>query len=120
MPHSPNIPQVIPIVNNEIITANVFIHLFLILAKTNTRIMPIIAIITGNLVKSPKATKVAGSETTIPAFFKPIKVIKKPIPAPIANFKFLGIAFKIHFLKGVTEIIIKITPLINVKAKASG
>ena len=74
---------------------------------------------TVGFVKSPNAIYVDGSETIIPAFLKPIKAIKNPIPAPIANFIFLGIEFIIAFLIPVTEIIKKIIPEIKTAAKAS-
>ena len=48
---------------------------------------------TGADFKSPNPTKVAGLSTTIPAFLRPIIARNNPIPAPIPNFKDLGIAF---------------------------
>ena len=39
----------------------------------------------------PNATKVAGFATTNPIFLKPIKAIKKPIPAPIPTRSESGI-----------------------------
>ena len=41
--------------------------------------------------KLPNATKVAGFATTNPIFLKPIKAIKKPIPAPIPTRNESGI-----------------------------
>ena len=53
-------------------------------------IIPKTANATGGLVRSPNPTNVAGLSTTIPAFWKPINAMKKPIPAPIANFNCFG------------------------------
>ena len=47
----------------------------------------------------PIATKVEESPTIIPAPFKPTNVRKKPIPAPIANFRSRGMALRIISLK---------------------
>ena len=55
----------------------------------------------------------------IPAFFKPTNAMKKPIPAPIANFNCTGIALIIALRTPVTEIRIKITPEINTALKAA-
>ena len=74
---------------------------------------------TTGLPKLPKATNVAGSETTNPAFFKPMKAIKNPIPAPMANFKSLGIAFIISFLRPVKLTIKNKTPDTKTAASAS-
>ena len=54
--------------------------------------------------KSPRPTKVDGLEIIIPAFFKPTNAIKKPIPAPIANFSCLGIALMTALRIPVIEI----------------
>ena len=40
-----------------------------------------------------------GSPTIIPAPFKPTNARKKPIPAPIANFKSRGMALRMISLK---------------------
>ena len=64
------------------------------------------------------ATSVLASATTIPPLTNPINAIKKPMPAPMAYFKFLGIAFKTVCLKFVNEIIKNKTPLINTQTKA--
>lgn len=46
-------------------------------------------------VKLPNFTRVVGLMTTIPAFFRPIKAINMPIPADIANLRFLGMHSRI-------------------------
>ena len=55
---------------------------------------------TGADFKSPSPTRVAGLSTTIPAFFNPIIARNNPIPAPIPNFKDLGIALIKYALNG--------------------
>ena len=62
------------------------------------------------LVKSPKLRKVALLETINPPFFKPIKPINSPTPAPIAMRRFRGILSSIHLLNLVTLIIKNKTP----------
>src|SRR5256886_4857168 len=52
---------------------------------------------------SPILTKVTGSETMIPAFFKPMKVRKTPIPAAAAILISVGIALAIDSRIGVTR-----------------
>ena len=42
-------------------------------------------------VKGPRATKVASLATMTPAFFSPMKAMKKPMPAEIAKRRFFGI-----------------------------
>ena len=69
--------------------------------------------------KFPNPTKVDGLATIIPAFFNPTKAIKKPIPAPIANFNCIGIALMIALRIPVTLITIKIKPETNTPAKAA-
>ncbi len=50
----------------------------------------------GRIVETvPRAIEVDSLETTIPAFLKPIKAIKRPIPPLIAFFKDMGMAFTI-------------------------
>ena len=62
------------------------------------------------LVKSPKLRKVALLAAIIPPFFKPIKPMKRPTPAPIAILRLRGILSSIHRLKLVTLIIKNKTP----------
>ncbi len=55
----------------------------------------------------------------IPAFLNPINAIKKPIPAPTAIFKFLGIALITFLLNPVREMTKNSTPETSTAAKAS-
>ena len=67
--------------------------------------IPKVASKTVGVENLPKATNVELLATIIPAFFKPTKAIKKPIPAPIASFNCTGIALIIILRIPVTEII---------------
>ena len=62
------------------------------------------------LVKSPRLRKVALLETINPPFFKPIKPINSPTPAPMAIRRLRGILSSIHLLNLVTLIIKNKTP----------
>ena len=61
--------------------------------------IPINAKSAGAEVIAPNETKVEESATIIPAPFNPRKAKKKPIAAPIPNFKSIGIIFRIASLK---------------------
>ena len=80
---------------------------------------PIMASNTVGSVKFPIPTKVDWLATMIPAFFNPTKAMKKPIPAPIANFNCTGMALIMALRIPVTEIITKMTPEINTAHKAA-
>ena len=80
-------------------------------------IRPITDRITVGLLKVPRAIEVDSLETTIPAFLKPIKAIKRPIPPLIAFFKDMGMAFTIAVRKPVTVIRIKMIPDRNTAAR---
>ena len=67
----------------------------------------------------PIATKVDESLTTIPAPLNPRNARKNPIPAPIPNFKSIGITFKIASLKPETVMIRNIIDEINTAASAA-
>ena len=68
-------------------------------------------------VKGPRATKVASLATMSPAFFSPMKAMKKPIPAEIAKRRFFGIQRTIcsRMLKAVSRM--KMTPSTKTAAR---
>jgi hypothetical protein len=68
----------------------------------------------------PSWTNVASLATMMPAFFKPMKAMKKPMPAPIASFSDLGIALTTILRSGVTDTTIPTMPERKTAAKASG
>ena len=59
--------------------------------RTAVTTSPIITSITLGSKMLPKETKVAAFLTEIPAFCRPIKAIKRPIPTPMAVCKLAGI-----------------------------
>ena len=63
-------------------------------------------------------TFVDPSKTTMPAFYRPINAINKPIPAGIAILTQSGIAAKIFFLKPVTVKSTNTTPSIRINSNA--
>ena len=69
--------------------------------------------------KFPNFTSVTGSSTTTSIICKPIIAKNNPIPAPIPNFKLLGIELISQALIGVNEIIKNKTPATNTAPKAS-
>ena len=86
--------------------------------KTKVSKIPITAKSAGADKMVPIPTKVAGSATIIPAPFNPINAKKKPIPAPIANFKSNGSALRIASLKPEMVINKKIILETNTAASA--
>ena len=60
-------------------------------AKIATR--PIRVTQTAGLLKSPSWTSVAGLAVTMPPSTRPMKVMNKPMPTPIARFRLIGMAF---------------------------
>ena len=70
------------------------------------------------LDKSPNATSVAGSVTTMPAFFNAMKPRNKPIPAAIPNFRLRGIALTSHSRTGNRLSATKIIPDTNTAPRA--
>ena len=70
--------------------------------------------------KAPSFTKVTGSETMNPAFLKPMKVRKIPIPAAAAIRISAGIALAIDSRIGVAEISRKKTPAQKIIPNAAG
>ena len=70
-------------------------------------------------VKSPRLRNVALFETINPPFFKPIKPINKPTPAPIAIRRLRGMLSSIHLLNLVTLIIKNKTPAKNTAPRAT-
>ena len=79
---------------------------------------PKIAVIATGEERSPKATKVAGSATTISELEKPIKAINNPIPALIAAFRDIGILLISKVLKLVALRMINKIPSKNTNANA--
>ena len=68
---------------------------------------------------SPKVTNVTGWSATTPIISRPIIAKNKPIPAPIPNFKLLGIELINHARIGVKEIIKNRTPATKTAPKAA-
>ena len=87
--------------------------------KTMVMRIPISAKSAGAEVSAPRPTRFAGSATIIPAPFKPMNAKKRPIPAPIASFKSLGIMRTMVSLKPVIVIKKKIKVDINTAARAA-
>ena len=87
--------------------------------RINVSARPKIASRTTGSVNFPKATNVDSFATMMPAFFKPMNAMKKPIPAPIASFSCCGIALMIILRKPVTEMTMKIIPETKTAAKAA-
>ena len=75
--------------------------------------------ITSGFLISPKVTSVTGWSPTTPIISNPIIAKKPPIPAPIPNFKLLGIELINQALIGVKEIIKNNTPATNTAPSAS-
>jgi len=50
---------------------------------------------TPGVPKSPWVTKVAGLETTMPPFFRPMKAMNRPMPQVMASFSWCGMAWMI-------------------------
>ncbi len=86
--------------------------------KYAVRIKPKKASIVPMLLISPRETHVLSLKTTIPAFWSPIKAIKKPIPTLVACFNVLGIELKIISRTFTMENKIKIKPSINTAINA--
>ena len=68
----------------------------------------------------PKRTKVAGSATMKPMFFKPMKVRKTPMPAAAAVRRLSGMALATCSRNGVAETMRKSTPAQNTIPRAVG
>lgn len=84
----------------------------------NVIMTPINARRAGAAIRLPILTKVDGSDTMIPAPFKPKNARKNPIAAPIPSFKSRGMMFKIASLKPEMVIIKKIMLEMNTAASA--
>lgn len=87
--------------------------------STTVKMIPATARRTMGLVKSLRVTKVASLSTIMPALFKPIKAMKRPIPLGIAFFKFDGMDFNIASLTLKKEKIINKIPSKNTAVKAT-
>ena len=74
---------------------------------------------TNGLLKSPNCTNVTGLSTTTSIICNPIMAKNNPIPAPIPNFKLLGIELINQALIGVRDIIKNNTPATNTAPSAS-
>ena len=103
------------VINSPKNTAASIFLLIKIIVKSN----PNTASNTVGFLKFPNVISVAGCATAIPAFTKPIKAIKNPVPAPILCFKFSGIEFIILSLIPVAERIKNNVPETKTIAKAS-
>lgn len=68
--------------------------------------------------KWPMATKVAGSSTTMPAFFMPRNARNAPIPEVIANFKLSGRACTMALRTPITDRTMNSTPERNTAPSA--
>ena len=69
-------------------------------------------------VKAPSETRVAGLATMMPEFFRPMKAMKKPMPAEMAKRSVVGMQCTIcsRTLKAVSKM--KITPSTKTAASA--
>ena len=85
--------------------------------NTKVSMIPITAKSAGAVVILPIPTKVEELATIIPAPFKPTNARKKPIPAPIANFKSKGMALRIASLK--PDIVINKKSMLETNTAAS-
>ena len=70
-------------------------------------------------VKSPRLRNVALFATIKPPFFKPMKPINKPTPAPIAIRRLRGMLSSIHLLNLVTLIMKNKIPAKNTAPRAT-
>ena len=66
----------------------------------------------------PKSTRVAGLATAIPAPFRPMIVINRPIPVVIPYLRLSGISLTSFSLKFVRDRRINAIPSINTAARA--
>ena len=66
----------------------------------------------------PIVTRVAALAATMPAFFRPMKAIKRPIPAPMARFREAGMASTISERMPVADRMIKMKPSISTAVSA--
>ncbi len=73
---------------------------------------------TAGVPKSPCVTKVAGLETTMPPFFRPMKAMKRPMPQVMASFSWCGMAAMIFSRTPVTERLRKMQPFTNTRPRA--
>ena len=85
--------------------------------NTKVSMMPIIAKSAGADEIFPIPTNVEELPIIIPAPFKPTNARKKPIPAPIANFRSRGIALRIASLK--PDMVINIKSMLETNTAAS-
>ena len=70
-------------------------------------------------VKSITVTSVESEFTTIPAFWKPMKAMNRPIPTETPFFSCIGMALKIASRTLVTDNTIKISPSTNTASSAT-
>ena len=68
--------------------------------------------------KSTRLTRVAGFDMTIPAFFRPMIVINKPIPGVMAVFTASGMDLIIASRSPIAVITMKNTPEMNTTTRA--
>ena len=88
-------------------------------SSATIRAKPSVAITTGQLVRSPCVTRVAGLPTTMPAFLSAISARNRPMPAAIAILSDLGIALTIHSRIGSTLMMKKMTPEMKTQPSAT-
>ena len=67
----------------------------------------------------PKPTMVPSPGTTTPAFTRPIRAMKSPIPTETAFFKFIGIASNMASLTLTSDSSINIIPSMNTAVSAN-
>ena len=89
-----------------------------LMTSTLVRMMPITPSRAEPSVILPMVTKVASLAATIPAFFRPMKAMKRPIPAPMARFREAGIASTIIERIPVAERMMKMKPSMRTAVSA--
>ncbi len=71
------------------------------------------------LVSSPRVTRVESESTMIPAFWSPMKAMKRPIPAPIAFLSVPGMASRRRVLILVTVMMMNRIPSMKTAVRAN-
>ena len=89
-----------------------------LMTSTLVRMMPITPSRAEPSVILPMVTKVASLAATIPAFFRPMKAMKRPIPAPMARFREAGMASTIIERIPVAERMMKMKPSMRTAVSA--
>ena len=81
--------------------------------------MPITPSRADPLVRCPMLTKVASLETMMPAFLRPMKAMKSPMPAPMARFSVAGMASTMSVRIFVTVMRMKRMPSMRMAVSAN-